>query len=227
MGKLSNRAKGTLAVKPVSIRLARLAAQPGQAPSGDPAEFKLGLRVLTGAETLDVYEKAMAASEKRGVKWDEDHPICSLYVMAFRLMTAAVDVDDDSGLPVDPQHLSPCFASAEEILESPLLGTENIIWLNQLWQDWQDANSPLMRKFSFEEAMGFVIQDMQRKDGDEGPLVGLPRATLVSCVRTMGAMLLSSPIFKSASGGVEDTTSSGTKQSDRSDTEKTTRNSEN
>jgi len=201
MAKLRDVAKGTLAVKPVTLRLANAVAQPGQTPSDEPTEFKLGLRVLTGDETIEVYEKAAAAAKAKGIaEWDEEHPICALYVMVNRLALAGVDVDEASGLPPDPGKLTPCFASADEILASALIGTENIVWLNSQWVEWQDEHSPLTTKFSFEQAVGMMLQDLDRKDGDPGPLASLPRATLVSFTRTMGALWLSSLKLRSPSG---------------------------
>jgi len=94
-------------------------------------------------------------------------------------------------------------------LESELLGTENIVWLNAEWIEWQDEHSPMMRRYTFEEAMSMVLTDLNKEGDDEGPLVSLPRATLVSFTRIMGGLLLNSQMFKSGSGtpGGSDTSS--------------------
>lgn len=202
--KLRDVAKGTWAVRPVLLRLANAveAPVPGQPPSGAPATIKVGVRVLLGAETVEVYEKAQQLAKSRGVpEWKDTNPICRQYEMALTVLVAVVDVDQETGAAVGGGEPQAFFDSVDQILTSILIGTDNIAYLYEQWVRWQDENSALRgAKRSFEDVIGAIILDMEAPDSPDSPLLGMGHATLVSSLRLMGGLLLNSQTVRSLSG---------------------------
>lgn len=196
MGKMRDIARGVRAVKAVSFRRANAGSvQPGSDPSSDSAQVRLGVRVLLGAETLEVYEKAAAAARDHGVAtWDAEDPVCSLFMMAHTLHIACVDLDSDE------KRRERFFESVEQILEDDELGTDNIALLYEQQVQWQDEVSGKSPMMTVAEVTRLVLDDAGRKPGDPGPLVHLRHASLVSCVRTMGQLSLTLLTARSLTG---------------------------
>lgn len=215
--KLRDVAKGVWAVKAVPLRLANVGAPlPGQPPSEDPAVVKVGVRVLLGDETAQVYEKARNLASSKGVKeWSAEDPLCTLYEMACGLALAVCDVDQDTGVPVGVAggQPEPFFdGGAEQVLSDIHIGTDNIAYLHEQWVAWQDHCSFRNRKYTLEEAVGLVILDMKASDVTDSPLLSMGHASLVSCLRIMGLQLFASQMDKSPSLPLaEDGTSSKSK----------------
>lgn len=194
MAKLRDIVRGIRAVHPVEFRRANAPAiQPGSAPPGDSAQVRLGVRVLTGAETADVYQKAQEDSAARGVvKWDSDHEICRLYLMAHTIAHACVDIDSPENAR------EPFFDSVQQILESDALGTDNLALLYELQVRWQDEVAGRNAAMTVNECVRLVLDDANRKPGEPGPLVLLPHAILVSCTRSLVSLaqsLLTARLF--------------------------------
>lgn len=202
--KLRDVAKGTWAVKAVPLLLANAAEAPvpGQPPSTAPVTIKVGVRVLLGEETAKVLEKAQAYALEKGVpEWKDDHPLCSLYKMAFSCLFAVCSVDPITGEPDQTGDLpEPFFDSVEQMFESKRIGTDNIAYLHDQWVRWEDERSFRgNKKLTLEEAVNAVLVDMEAPDSPESPLLFMGHALLVSCVRHMGNLYVSSLMGKSPS----------------------------
>lgn len=214
--KLRDLAKGTLAVNPVTLRLANSyqAAQPGQPPSSEPVQVELGVRVLTGAETLNVYEKARVRARQKGVEtWKDDDPICSGALMAETVAVSYLDRADNT----------PFFRDADELLESELIGTDNIAYLHEQFVAWQDRCSiRSSQKLTTEQAIAIVLDDMEAPGNPESPLLKLGHTSLVSLARTLAVLLSRSLKDRSPSGSAgTSSTSNGSTTSESADPQPT------
>src|SRR5690606_27729676 len=123
--KFSDIQKGTRAVKDVKFRLGNAPVPTTLAVTDgipdDEYAHRVGLRVLTGEETAQIYANARRDAFAAGVtKWLDSDPLCRLYEMAHTVAIACVDPDNSS---------EPFFASVREVLESPALGSDNIAYL--------------------------------------------------------------------------------------------------
>lgn len=170
--KLSHVAKGTRAVKAVRFKPA-IAPQPGSATSGGSVDHLLvGVRVLTGAEQAQIYESAAADAREKGVaEWNPDHPICQLYEKAHAIALAYVDVDQATGKPCDSSKLEPFFdGGVRDVLESELVGTDNIVYLYDQFIDWQDECSILAKHLKPDEVISILLAEAARPDNDDSPL---------------------------------------------------------
>jgi hypothetical protein len=165
--RLKDVAKGTWAVKTVPLRLANTveAAQPGQPPSSEPTTIPVGVRALTGDETALVYQKAEVDARAKGVTtWSDEHPLCHLYVMVHTLAVAVVDADSPHAAPV------PFFNGAEHVLSSPLICTDNIAYLYERQQDWQDECSIETKSMTVDQVIGTLLEEADRPENADSPL---------------------------------------------------------
>lgn len=211
--RLKDVAKGTCAVHAVPLRLANAEAPvPGQPPSEASATIKVGVRVLLGEETAEVYEKAQILAAEKGVtEWKDDHPLCRLYEMTLAIYFAVVNVDQETGKAIlgangEPE---PFFDSPAQIGSSTLIGTDNIAYLHEQWVRWQDACSGRKKK-KVEDAIAEVLIDMEAPDSPDSPLLGMEHALLVSLVRILAKQLWTSPTDRSQSGQPGDPSTSPT-----------------
>jgi hypothetical protein len=199
--KLRDVAKGSWAIRPVKLRLVNTsqAAQPGQPPSGEPVEITLGVRLLTGEETEQVYQKAQADAASLGVAtWIDDHPICRSAQMVRTLELALIDLDSD---PKKPEP----FASAEELRTSLLIGTDNIAYLFERWTDFVDECSIEAKNLTPEQVLGVIAVEAERPENSESPFVHMRPGLRASCTRSMAVMLWTLLTAKSPSGSSGDT----------------------
>lgn len=146
-----------------SQRAANMAAvQPGRAPSEAPSTLEVGVRVLTGEETAEVYQKAFEAAKKRGCTApDEKDPVYALMLSVWTLAYACVDLDSD---PKDPdlafgEGKRDYEAAAERLLTSPRVGRDGIAFLAEAHELWQDLCHPQALKVSDTE-LGAVIAEL-------------------------------------------------------------------
>ncbi len=214
--KLKDVAKGTWAIKPVPLRLANAveAAQPGQPPSAAPVIVTVGVRVLTGAETEQVYEKAASRAREKGVaEWKDEHPICKLALMAFTLAIACVDFESDHKKP------DGFFDSVDDVFESKHVGTDNIVYLYERYQDWQDACSIERKNMSADEVIATALQMVEAPEGADSPLDLMRPGLRKSFTRTLAVLLLSSLDRKSPSGSPGDSSTGDSKNSPPSSAE--------
>jgi hypothetical protein len=189
--KFSNLAKGNRALKPVKFRLgnAPLPTSPLEATDPIPEDeytARLALKVLTPEETAGVYEKAGKLAREKGVEqWLDTHPICRLYEMACTLFAACVDVEAG-------EKCEPFFASVDEIVNSPSLGSDNIAHLWEQYTIWQDECSLKVKNFSLEEIIATLYIESEREENAESPLARMRPSMLASFMRTTAKLWLNS-----------------------------------
>jgi len=213
--KLRDLAKGNRAVKAVPFRLAN-APDAKPVPPGDDVVLDewtvlIGVRVLTGNEIADVYEKAEADARRKGVKeWLDTHPLCRLYEMVHLVAAACVDV---------PARAEPFFASAAEVLIPPEVCEDNIAYLYEQQRAWQDecslrSNRPL----SVTETMALLAQEAERPENAQTPFSHLRAASQPSFFHTT-ALLFQNLLTLSALSTSSDDTSLPTSSSERESVE--------
>lgn len=231
--KLSDIAKGTRAIRRVSLPLCNVrcpelpdlpelaaqraadkaaheASRAGQAPSAAPdtISVEVGLRVLTGEETAEVLQKAAEFARARGsTDPKQGDPLYDFGVMVHTVAIAAVDPDSDPARP------TPFVASAEELLASPHVGREGIVFLAEAQEAWQDLCSPQLGKFTADDIFAYA----ERMSADPTPrfFEQLRPGARWIFARSMASLLRISPLFKSLSG--LSTTESGSDSSTQSD----------
>lgn len=183
------------------------AAPPGQAAfSADSVE--VGVRVLTGLESQEILKEARAYAEKHGSKRPE--PGDPLYDFGLRLYTVALStVDPDS----DARNPEPFFgvrgsvqSAADEILSSPHIGRDGILYLSEQQQVWQDLLNPQELKVTPERLYELVGEVAASQDAD--PFWRLRPGMQWVFVRFMAVQLWNALDPKSSSGADSPTPSS-------------------
>lgn len=187
------------------------AAQPGQAPPVAPPTPEVGVRVLTGEETAEVYQKAWADAQKRGAtKPDETDPVYALALSVWTLAYACVDPDSK---PADPE---PFFGwglsgsarptpeqGAAEIYASTHLGRDGIAYLAEAHELWQDLCHPQGLKLEPEQVWVRVVEAV----GDDPRFFLRMRPGLRwNLLRSMANLLVASLPDKSALGSSSEPT---------------------
>lgn len=197
-------------------RDAKKAERAGSAIPQAPDSVEVGLRVLTGGEILEVYDKAAQIAQARNQKPDLTSPVYELAVSVYTLAASCVCADSDPERPV------PFFGESEEpgagvenwesayqeILASAHLGRDGILFLTEQQAAWQDVCNPQALKIGIDklwELAGEVAAD------DTGrPFFSLRPALQWSFARFLAVQLLSLTTSKSPPGSDSDsgTTSS-------------------
>lgn len=234
MGRLSDIAKGTRAIKKVALHLVNvpnfltpdvpeLVAQresdkASAELNGEPAipdEVTVGLRILTLQELTTVYEKAGAFARERGVKEpNEADPIYNLGVSIYICAIACVDPDSDVKNP------EPFFgtrgdieSAALELLDSVHIGRDGIAYLAEQHEAWQDICNPRANKVP-----PSVLYDLVVSAADDDPdvalktFLGLRPGMQFRSWRFMANLFKNLPFLNASSGAtLAETTSSGKK----------------
>lgn len=182
---------------------AQRARDQAAAPQGQAAfsagHVDVGLRVLLGVETQQAMTGAQAYAERNGSKYPS--PGNPLYDFGWRLYTVALAaVDPDS----DPKNPEPFFgergnveSAVEEMLSSPHIGRDGILYLSEQHESWQELLNPQVLKLSLEQLWQKVGEVAVSKDAR--PFFELQPATRWIFARFMAAQLLSSLDPKSSS----------------------------
>lgn len=174
MSKLKQILLGTAARTSISLPLG------GQA-------IPVDVRPITAAEEVAALAQARSLAIKQGVEDPrEGNSIYDLLVMASVVLIGCVDHDSPQDKP------EPFCESIEQVLS---LGRDSVVYLYEAQEAWQEKTSPRRRKLSPEEYLALVVQLAASDEEDDAldPFARWPRATLVSCMRTMASQLLSSP----------------------------------
>lgn len=198
--------KGKRAIKRVALPLANtpsyltLPAE-GVEPAGE--QVIVGVRVLDGEEQALVNELSAEWALNRGARELTDRdPQYNLGVSVFTCVIACVDPDSD------PSNPEPFFGSrgdyksaAAELLCSPDIGRDGIIYLAEAQATWQDLCSPQAKKISpskLHEATG----DLASNDPEVAlrAFLALAPGTRFILSRSMAVQLLSSATPKYPSG---------------------------
>ena len=175
-----------------------------------PGSVEVGLRVLTGDESLTIERLSRKMAEKNGAKSFDSSD--AIFFMAQCLYTCAIACVDPDSHPKDPDPffgLRPRKASIEELeedlqvgidslLNSPHVGRDGILYLAEQQELWQDLCNPQALKIGAERMWDLVGE--VATSVDDRPFSRLRPGMRLSFARFMAAMLWTSPTPKSPSG---------------------------
>ena len=152
----------------------------------------VGVRVLLGLETEIALREARRYAEENKGKAEPGDP---LYDFGLRLYTVALATVDPDSDPRDPE---PFFgtrgnleSAAAEILASPHIGRDGILYLSERQEYWQDLLNPRPLKLSPEELWVKVGEVAVSKDAR--PFWELRPGLQWVLVHFMAGQLVSSP----------------------------------
>jgi hypothetical protein len=172
----------------------------------------VGLRVLLGRETERVLECAQAYAERHKARRAD--PGDPLYDYGLRLYTVALSAVDPDSDPKDPD---PFFgtkgdleSAVEEILSSPFIGRDGVLYLSEQQEYWQDALNPSPLKVSPERLYELVVEVATSKDAR--PFWELRPGMQWVLARFMAGQLLSSPDQRFFSGASSPESSSNSNE---------------
>ena len=178
------------------------AAQSTQAPPDTDVE--VGLRVMTGLEIAQVLREARKTAKDAGVENPQQgDPIYDLAVAVHTLAVSCVDPD----APTEPFF----DGGPQQILESPHLGRDGIVYLHELQENWQELCSPQAHRIDVEE-LDAMLDELAGPEGWHF-FVTLRPGMRWSFMRTMAALLVSYRTWKSTPGASGEQTSSETPSS--------------
>lgn len=170
------------------------AERPASLPLSSTTSFDVLLRPLTGTEEGLVLSRSRAYAKENGVEDPkETDALYALGIMANTIALASLDPDT----PANARELS-FDGGASQILGD--LGREQIAFLYERQQLWQEECSPTLRRMSAEELMAHAIKIAEAQD--DLPFVQLAPVMRLTLVRILARQLLSSPEAKSPSGSV-------------------------
>jgi len=93
-------------------------------------EIQVGLRMLTVQERADALCAARVfANENKVPEWDEKNPICALGLYVETVARAAYSASEGVSIP---------FATKDELLNHPLIGQENLAYLYESYQAFEE-----------------------------------------------------------------------------------------
>jgi hypothetical protein len=200
--KLHEIAKGTRAVKPVSLRLANAPAADGPDWENDENTVLVGVRVLTGDEIGEALQKAQESVAKAGVpQWLATHPLCRLHEMAQTVAIGCVDNDKRD---------EPFFIGGfDQVMGSPEIAGANIAYLFEQIESWNDEVNGRAKKFTGEELISAIVVEAERPaNAPESFFSRLSPASRESCLHSMAVMLTDLLTSRSLSGSLDDTSGS-------------------
>lgn len=178
MARFSSIARGTLARTPVTLTFGE-------------TRVMVDVRPLLVTEEIEALSLARAHARAKGLDQPkEGEPVYDLAVMAHVVTLAAIDHDSPADAPV------PFFDSVDQALS---LDRDRLHLLYESQTEWQQQCSPRQTTMTPEEYAGLVFALAGGSEGADPFFNRLPRALLVSCMRTMAAQLLSSPTPRSPS----------------------------
>jgi hypothetical protein len=209
--KASALIKGRRAIKRVKMPLANagplLGSQPpeltaaqqeaGVLPSDAP---DIGIRTLTAWEWGEVLRQASEFATTRGGKAEDTDELYQLGKMAYTLLVACVDPDDDGHGPFFD-------GGIDQILNSIDLGRDGIAYLYEQVEMWQDATSPQLLNMDSSELESAITELAGEEGSSMRFFTALRPGMQWRCARFM-AVLLQSFLSSSFSSGGDSTESS-------------------
>ena len=208
MPKFSQVARGTRAIKPIKLPLVNtpgpyqpdlpeLAAQRAKDGASERVEVDLGIRVLSPGEFDELLIRAREFAKQRNVETIDDRdPIYSLGYSLHLCAIACVDINpvDDQGkaLPFDPADPPPFFgvkgnpdSAVEEMLKSPCLTRDSILYLAELQEAWQTEQAPQATRLGTEEL--WKLAGEVAASNDPSPFLRLRVGTQLQLLRFLVA----------------------------------------
>lgn len=170
----------------------------GAAVSAFPTHIEVGLRVLTAGEIDQILEYAAVQTTKKGGK---AHPSDPQYQFQLALYTSAIAAVDPES---DPKKPEPFFgagtidSAVAEILSSPHVGRDGLIFLQEHQEHWQDVCNPQALKLTPEQLWAKVGELASSPDADS--FLELRPGMRWSLARFMASQLMSLPEHRLLSG---------------------------
>jgi hypothetical protein len=207
--KLSDIVAGTRAIKRVPLALVNVSSplvpephelEAQRASAVSEREIIVGLRVLSGGETVEILKRSRAYCVANGVpEPSESEPLYNLSVSVHKLAFACVDPD------TDPKSPALFFGSTVEeavdtILNSPHVGRDGIAYLDEQQELWQDQCNPQALKMSPDKLLDMVGEVAR----DAELLRRLRPGLRVIFAHFMANLLVSSPEHRSLFGAVSE-----------------------
>lgn len=198
--KFSDIAKGNRAVKEVGFRLGNaplINLKPGEPLPRDEYYATCGLRILTGEETKEIYRRSreQARAEAGIEQWLDTDPLCRMYEMAHTLHIVCVDMESGD-------RCEPFFASVDDVLKSPALGSDNIAYLYEQHHLWQDENSLKTNGLTIEQVLTLIAAEADRPENAESPLARMRPSIRESFLHTTARLFVLSATDRSLSGSI-------------------------
>lgn len=139
---------------------------------------KVGLKWLPIRAREQCIRRAQAAAAANGAaKWDEENPLCTLAFWVEVVAAAAFDPDSPTQEP---------WATAEELRNHPFIGQENILYLYEQYEAFEESHSIRAKTLTRTE---LLYTCYRLAEGDESPLERMRLGTLRACLRFMASML--------------------------------------
>lgn len=180
MARFSQIAKGTRARK--TFDFVHTSPTEGSPHNSVPVD----VRPLSTAEEVEALSAARAYAVEQGLaEPKEGQPVYDLAVQAHVVRLACVDHESPADRP------APFFDTIEQVLS---LDRDRLALLYEAQVAWQEQCSPRRTTLSPTEYAVLVYQLAEEETPGADPFFEkLPRATLVSLLRTMARQLVSSP----------------------------------
>ena len=178
MSRFSQIAAGTRARKTVMLEIA-----------DEPR--KIDLRVLGPFEWSEVLTAARAFAVSKGVvDPDEGDPLYELGLHVHTLLLACIDSDSPTDAP------APFFDSAEQMLNSSIIGRDHLAMLFAHHEVWEWECSPRAKELDKAEFARIIAAAGQ---GDVGPFCRLRPGMQLVCMRSLAELYWSSQSASSPS----------------------------
>ncbi len=189
--KFSETKKGTRAERPIDL------------PRGDGEAFKMLVRPLNAQEEKQVLETARALAIKQGVADPKEGD--ALYDFELMIQTILLGcLDPDS--PADAREQSFDLGAVQVNKE---LNREEIAFLYERQQLWQDECSPSISKMSADDLLLHAMKIAEAED--DLPFVQLRPNLRLILLRTLANLLLTSHEVRLQSGSPTDKTTTDAK----------------
>jgi hypothetical protein len=152
--------------------------------------YELQIQLLTVQDRMAAHRDAMVDAKSYGKdKWDELDPVCSL-ALYVQVVTRAV-VDPDDGKP---------FATADQLRSNLLIGQENILYLYEQYEAFEESQNLRLKTLTREELLGIC---WRLAEGDESFLERMRLGMLRACLRFTASQYIGLLMVKSRSSSDE------------------------
>lgn len=116
----------------------------------------VGLRMLTVRQRADALRAARAFAIEHGVpEWQDQNPICALALHVETIARAAFSVEDGVDVP---------FATQQQLLEHPYVGQENLAYLYEKYEEFEESQHLRTKSLSPVQVMDACFRIAQGED---------------------------------------------------------------
>lgn len=116
-------------------------------------EVDVGIRLLSMKERAEAIDEAHRFARQHGIeKWDRDNPTCGLGMWLAIVSRAAFSVSEGVDVP---------FATADQLLEHPLLGQENLAFLYDQCEEFEESLNIRTKKLGQTEVLDACLRIAQ------------------------------------------------------------------